>query len=125
MCLGDDLQELVQFLVYGAGTVMCLRWCSIGDVCAASLYTPHLVDGLMLLAAVVLPTQPLHAVTELLELLVTELGLIHSVAVLCTAMSTVNLYPVIFMNRCYTWLYRLNDEMAIELSYSESKISNT
>jgi hypothetical protein len=37
---------------------------------------------------------PLHAVTVLLELLVTKLALIHSVAVLCTAMSTVNLYPV-------------------------------
>jgi hypothetical protein len=69
----------------------------------------------VLLAAVVLPTQPLHAVTELLELLVTKLDPIHSVAVLSTAMSTVNLYPVIFINRCYTWSYLLNDEMAIEL----------
>jgi hypothetical protein len=72
------------------------------------LGTPHLVDGLVLLATVVLPTQPLHAVTVLLELLVTKLGLIHSVAVLCTAMGTVNLYPVPFINRCYTWFTILN-----------------
>jgi hypothetical protein len=45
MCLCDDLQELVLFLVYGAGTVMFLRWCCVGSVCAASPDTPHLVDG--------------------------------------------------------------------------------
>jgi hypothetical protein len=36
---------------------------------------------LVLLAAVVLPTHPLHAVTKLLELFVTKLGLIPLVAV--------------------------------------------
>jgi hypothetical protein len=48
---------------------------------------------LVLLAAVVLPTQPLHAVTELLELLVTKLDLIHSVAVLCTSFVHNELVP--------------------------------
>jgi hypothetical protein len=33
MCLSDDLQELVLFLVWGARTLMCLRWCSAGSVC--------------------------------------------------------------------------------------------
>jgi hypothetical protein len=70
MCLIDELQELVLFLVYGARTVMCLRWCSVGSVCAAPPDAPHLVDCLVLLAAVVLPAQALHAVTKLLELLV-------------------------------------------------------
>jgi hypothetical protein len=32
MCLGDGLQELVLFLVYGAGTVMFLR-CAVLEVC--------------------------------------------------------------------------------------------
>jgi hypothetical protein len=58
------------------------------------LGAPHLVDGLVLLATVVLPTQPLHAVTVLLELLVTKFDLILFVTVLCSAVGTVNLYPV-------------------------------
>jgi hypothetical protein len=47
----------------------------------------------VLLAAVVLPAQPLHAVTELLELLVTKLDLIHFVAVLCTSYVHSELVP--------------------------------
>jgi hypothetical protein len=95
-------------LVLSTRTVVSLNWCW-SNALLILLGAPHLVDGLVLLAAVVLPTQPLHAVTKLLELLVTKLDLIHSVAVLCTAMSTVNLYPVSLMNRCYTWLTLLND----------------
>jgi hypothetical protein len=38
--------------------------------------------------------QVLHAMTKLLELLVTKLALILFVAVLCSAVGTVNLYPV-------------------------------
>jgi hypothetical protein len=75
----------------------------------ASLGAPHLVDCLVLLAAVVLPAQPLHAVTKLLELLVTKLDLILAWPCCVSAMFIVNLYPVIFMNRCYTWLTILND----------------
>jgi hypothetical protein len=59
----------------------------------APLGAPHLVDCLVLLAAVVLPTQPLHAVTKLLELLVTRAWSDPLVAVLCTAMCTMTLYP--------------------------------
>jgi hypothetical protein len=47
----------------------------------------------VLLAAVVLPAQPLHAVTKLLELLVTRLGLILFVAVLCTSYVHSELVP--------------------------------
>jgi hypothetical protein len=45
------------------------------------------------LAAVVLPAPTLHAVTKLLELLVTRLGLILFVAVLCTSYEHSELVP--------------------------------
>jgi hypothetical protein len=83
-------------LVLNIRTVVSFNWCW-SNALLTLLGAPHLVDGLVLLAAVVLPTHPLHAVTKLLELLVTKLALIHYVAVLCTAMSTVNLYPVILL----------------------------
>jgi hypothetical protein len=79
------------------------------------LGAPHLVDCLVLLAVVVLPAQPLHAVTKLLELLVTRLDLILAWPCCVSAMCTVNLYPVIFMNRCYTWPNLLSDAMAKKL----------
>jgi hypothetical protein len=40
MCLGDGLQELVLFLVYGAGTVMFLRWCCVRSVCVQPPWYP-------------------------------------------------------------------------------------
>jgi hypothetical protein len=67
--------------------------------------TPHLVDCLVLLAAVVLPAQPLHAVTKLLELLVTKLGLIPFVAVLCTSYVHSELVPSDFYEQM---LYLVN-----------------
>jgi hypothetical protein len=57
------------------------------------LGAPHQDDCLVLLAAVVLPAQGLHAMTKLLELLVTRARSDPLVAVLCTAMCTMILYP--------------------------------
>jgi hypothetical protein len=62
-----------------------------------------------LLAAVVLPAPTLHAVTKLLELLVTRLGLIPFVAVLCTSYVHNELVPSDFYEQMLTWLTILND----------------
>jgi hypothetical protein len=59
--------------------------------------------------------QFLHAVTELLELLVAKLDLILFVAVLCSAVGTVNLYPVSLWIDATLGLPILNDAMAMEL----------
>jgi hypothetical protein len=33
MCLSDEVQELILFLVWVARTLVFLRWCSVGSVC--------------------------------------------------------------------------------------------
>jgi hypothetical protein len=64
--------------VYRTVVFLILCW---SNALLSPLGAPHLVEALVLLAAVVLPTHPLHAVTKLLELFVTKLGLIPLVAV--------------------------------------------
>jgi hypothetical protein len=58
-----------------------------------------------LLAAVVLPAPSLHAVTKLLELLVTKLGLILFVAVLCTSYVHNELVPSAFHKQMLHLVY--------------------
>jgi hypothetical protein len=66
--------------VYRTVVSLILCW---SNALLSPLGAPHLVEALVLLAAVVLPTHPLHAVTELLELFVTKLDLIQSVWPCC------------------------------------------
>jgi hypothetical protein len=69
----------------------------------------------VLLAAVVLPAQGLHAMTKLLELLVTRLGLIPFVAVWCTSYVHSELVPSGFYEQMLYLITILNDAMAINL----------
>jgi hypothetical protein len=80
------------------------QWCSLWcRMWAASLGSvpgdAHLVDCLVLLAAVVLPAQVLHAVTKLLELLVTRACSDPLVAVLCICYVHIGLVPQCFLLR--------------------------